>query len=460
MKEKVSVPFMLLGILFNVCLIAANLLETKVIQIGSLTVTAGLLVFPISYIINDCIAEVWGFKKARLIIWSGFAMNFFVVALGLIAVAIPAAPFWEGEEHFDFVFGMAPRIVAASLMAFLVGSFLNAYVMSKMKVASRGRHFSARAILSTLAGETADSLIFFPVAFGGIIAWRELLIMMCIQIILKSMYEVIILPVTIRVVKAIKKIDGSDVYDTDISYNVLKVKDIIEIENITLPFYNFMNMNKESALVVFSGGQDSTTCLFWAKRNFKKVYALSFLYGQKHEKEVELAREIARKAEVEFDVMDVSFIGSLGHNSLTDTSMVMDQEKPADSFPNTFVPGRNLFFLSIAAVYARERGINHLITGVSQTDFSGYPDCRDAFIKSLNVTLNLAMDEQFVIHTPLMWIDKAETWALADELGVLDVIRHETLTCYNGIPGDGCGHCPACTLRREGLEKYLKSKNQ
>ena len=226
MKEKVSVPFMLLGILFNVCLIAANLLETKVIQIGSLTVTAGLLVFPISYIINDCIAEVWGFKKARLIIWSGFAMNFFVVGLGLIAVAIPAAPFWEGEEHFGFVFGMAPRIVAASLMAFLVGSFLNAYVMSKMKIASQGRNFSARAILSTLVGETADSLIFFPVAFGGIIAWKELLIMMGLQIVLKSMYEVIILPVTIRVVKVIKKIDGSDVYDTDISYNVLKVKDI------------------------------------------------------------------------------------------------------------------------------------------------------------------------------------------------------------------------------------------
>ena len=226
MKEKVSVPFMLLGILFNVCLIAANLLETKVIQVGSLTVTAGLLVFPISYIINDCIAEVWGFKKARLIIWSGFAMNFFVVALGLIAVAIPAAPFWEGEEHFDFVFGMAPRIVAASLMAFLVGSFLYAYVMSKMKVASQGRNFSARAIWSTVVGETADSLIFFPVAFGGIIAWKELLIMMGIQIVLKSMYEVMILPVTIRVVKAIKKVDGSDVYDTDISYNVLKIKDI------------------------------------------------------------------------------------------------------------------------------------------------------------------------------------------------------------------------------------------
>ncbi len=226
MKEKVSVPFMLLGILFNVCLIAANLLETKVIQVGSITVTAGLLVFPISYIINDCIAEVWGFKKARLIIWSGFAMNFFVVALGLIAVALPAAPFWEGEQHFDFVFGMAPRIVVASLLAFLVGSFLNAYVMSKMKVASGGRNFSARAIWSTVVGETSDSLIFFPIAFGGLIAWPELLVMMGTQIVLKSLYEVIILPITIRVVKAVKRIDGSDVYDTDISYNVLKVKDI------------------------------------------------------------------------------------------------------------------------------------------------------------------------------------------------------------------------------------------
>ena len=185
-----------------------------------------MLVFPISYIINDCIAEVWGFRKARLIIWSGFAMNFFVVMLGLIAVALPAAPFWDGAAHFNFVFGMAPRIVIASLTAFLVGSFLYAYVVCRMKLASDGRNFSARAIWSTVVGETADSLIFFPVAFGGIIAWRELLIMMCIQIILKSMYEVIILPVTIRVVKAIKKIDGSDVYDTDISYNVLKVKDI------------------------------------------------------------------------------------------------------------------------------------------------------------------------------------------------------------------------------------------
>ncbi len=217
---------MLMGIVFNVCLIAANLLETKVIQLGSLTVTAGLLVFPISYIINDCIAEVWGFRKARLIIWSGFVMNFFVVTLGLIAVSLPAAPFWEGEEHFNFVFGMAPRIVAASLMAFLVGSFLNAYVMSRMKIASRGRNFSARAIWSTVVGETADSLIFFPVAFGGVIAWRELVVMMGLQILLKSAYEVVILPVTIRVVKAVKRIDGSDVYDEGISYKVWKVKEI------------------------------------------------------------------------------------------------------------------------------------------------------------------------------------------------------------------------------------------
>ena len=168
-------------------------------------------------------------------------------------------------------------------------------------------------------------------------------------------------------------------------------------------------MSNESAVVLFSGGQDSTTCLFWAKRHFKKVYALSFLYGQKHQKEVDIARNIAEKADVEFHLMDASFISKLGSNSLTDSSIEMDQEKPADSFPNTFVPGRNLFFLSIAAVFAREKGVRHLVTGVSQTDFSGYPDCRDSFVKSLNVTINLAMDEQFVIHTPLMWIDKTET---------------------------------------------------
>lgn len=217
-------------------------------------------------------------------------------------------------------------------------------------------------------------------------------------------------------------------------------------------------MIDDKVLVVFSGGQDSTTCLFWAKREFKEVYAVSYRYGQKHEIEVELARKIAEKAGVLFEVMNIPLVGQLGHNSLTDSSIEMDQEVPEKGLPNTFVPGRNMFFMSIAAVYARERGIRHLVTGVSQTDYSGYPDCRDAFVKSLNVTLNLAMDYQFVLHTPLMWIDKAQTWELADQLGVLDLVRNETLTCYNGIPGDGCGHCPSCKLRNEGLQKYLAQK--
>lgn len=216
------------------------------------------------------------------------------------------------------------------------------------------------------------------------------------------------------------------------------------------------HLDNKRALVVFSGGQDSTTCLFWAKAHFEEVWALSFTYGQKHVHEVDLARQIAKDANVHFDCMDASFISQLATScSLTDTSIVMDSEKPAAGPPNTFVPGRNLFFLSIAAVYAHERGICHLVTGVSQTDFSGYPDCRDNFIRSLNVTLNEAMDMQYVIHTPLMWIDKCQTWALADRLGVLQLIREKTLTCYNGIQGDGCGHCPACKLRREGLERYL-----
>ncbi len=221
MKQKVSVFFMLLGMLFNVCLIAANLLETKVIEVCGLTLTCGLLVFPVSYIINDCIAEVWGFAKARIIIWSGFAMNFFVVAMGLVAVQLPAAPFWEGEEHFNFVFGMAPRIVVASLLAFLVGSFLNAYVMSRMKLKSRGRHFAFRAIASTLVGETADSLIFFPIAFGGVLGWAELIPLMVAQVVLKSMYEVVVLPLTTYVVKVVKRVEQTDVYDEGISYRIL-----------------------------------------------------------------------------------------------------------------------------------------------------------------------------------------------------------------------------------------------
>ena len=222
----VSLSFMLLGIVFCACLIASNLLETKILQFGSVTITAGFLVFPISYIINDCIAEVWGFRKARLIIWLGFAVNFAMVSLFQLAVALPGAPFWEGDAAFRFIFGLAPRIAAASLMAFLLGSFLNAYVMSRMKISSRGKHFSARAVLSTLVGESADSLIFFPLAFGGLVPVSELLKMMAIQIFAKTAYEIVVLPVTIRVVNVLKTVEEMDAYDTDISYNILKIKEL------------------------------------------------------------------------------------------------------------------------------------------------------------------------------------------------------------------------------------------
>lgn len=211
----------------------------------------------------------------------------------------------------------------------------------------------------------------------------------------------------------------------------------------------------ESALVCLSGGQDSTTCLYWALKNFDHVEAVCFSYGQKHALEVEVARRIAGKAGVEFSLLDLSLLGQMTHNALTDASVVMDKEKPADALPNTFVPGRNMLFLTLAAIKAYEKGIRNLVTGVSQTDFSGYPDCRDTFIRSLNVSLNLAMESQFVIHTPLMWLDKEQEWELADELGVFDLVRNETLTCYNGVMADGCGECPACMLRRAGLERYL-----
>ncbi|MCR5434576.1 MAG: queuosine precursor transporter [Bacteroidaceae bacterium] len=220
---------MVMGILFCTCLIASNLLETKILQFTpSFTITAGVLCFPLSYILNDCIAEVWGFRKARLIIWSAFLMNFLVVALGQLAVLLPAASFWkENEAHFNFVFGLAPRIAVASFLAFLVGSFINAYVMSRMKLRSRGRHFSARAIVSTLFGEGADSLIFFPLAFGGLMPFAELLRLMLIQVVVKTLYEVIALPLTIRVVDFVKKLDDTDTFDSDLdSYNPLKVFDL------------------------------------------------------------------------------------------------------------------------------------------------------------------------------------------------------------------------------------------
>jgi queuosine precursor transporter len=226
-QEKLSVPFMLLGMLFCTCLITSNLLETKVLQLGPVSLTAGFLVFPVSYIINDCLSEVWGFRKTRMIIWLGFVMNFFVVLMGQIAVFLPAAPYWSANEpHFNFIFGLAPRIAGASFAAFLAGSFLNAYIMSRMKVATQGRHFSLRAIVSTIAGEGADSLIFFPLAFGGMMSVPNLVELMLIQVFAKTLYEILVLPITIRVVKYIKKMEGTDVYDRNISYNVLRIKDI------------------------------------------------------------------------------------------------------------------------------------------------------------------------------------------------------------------------------------------
>jgi conserved hypothetical integral membrane protein len=226
MKKQVSVPFMVAGILFCVCLILANFLESKLIQIGPVQATGGLIIFPIAYILNDCIAEVWGFRKARLIIWSGFLMNFFAVTVAQIAIALPPAPYYEHQEAFSTVFGATLRVSIASFIAFLVGSFLNAYVMSKMKIASRGKGFGIRAIASTLVGESADSLIFFPIAFFGIIPLSDLFILIISQAALKTLYEILILPVTYKVVKFIKKLDGSDVYDNDISYNVLKIQEV------------------------------------------------------------------------------------------------------------------------------------------------------------------------------------------------------------------------------------------
>jgi len=212
-----------------------------------------------------------------------------------------------------------------------------------------------------------------------------------------------------------------------------------------------------SALVVFSGGQDSTTCLFWALQKFEKVETITFNYNQRHKNEIDCAINIAKELNVPHRVIDMSLLNQLAPNALTRNDMEIEPGEQGQ-LPNTFVDGRNLLFLSFAAVVAKQQGIQHIVTGVCETDFSGYPDCRDVFIKSLNVTLNLAMDYTFVIDTPLMWIDKSETWELADQLGRLEYVQHNTLTCYNGIIGPGCGECPACKLRSAGLEKYLAKK--
>ena len=223
-RASVSIPYMFCGMLFSVCLIAANLLETKQFTLGPLELTCGLLIFPVSYVLNDCMVEVWGYGKARLIIWLGFALNAGFVLVGALADLIPGASYWAGDEGFHAIFGLAPRIVAASFVAFLTGSFANAYVMSRMKLRDGSRRFSLRAIASTVVGETLDSLIFFPLAFGGVVPAKVLPVMMITQVALKTLYEILILPVTIRVVRRLKRIEGEDAYDRGISYNVFKLK--------------------------------------------------------------------------------------------------------------------------------------------------------------------------------------------------------------------------------------------
>jgi 7-cyano-7-deazaguanine synthase len=216
-------------------------------------------------------------------------------------------------------------------------------------------------------------------------------------------------------------------------------------------------MKNNKAVVVFSGGQDSTTCLFWALKKFDYVEVVTFDYNQRHNEEIKVAKEIAEDMDVRHHILDMSLLNQLAPNALTRNDIeVKDGEE--GELPSTFVPGRNLLFLSFATILARQIGAKHIVTGVCETDFSGYPDCRDVFVKSLNVTLNLSMDDEFVVHTPLMWLDKAETWEMADGLNAFEYVREKTLTCYNGVRGDGCGNCPACELRKNGLDTYLANK--
>nr|WP_314310169.1 7-cyano-7-deazaguanine synthase QueC [Kingella denitrificans] len=212
------------------------------------------------------------------------------------------------------------------------------------------------------------------------------------------------------------------------------------------------------ALVVFSGGQDSTTCLFQAMQQYgaENVQAITFAYGQRHGIELERAASIAQELGIRQTVLDLSLITAITHNALTDAQAAIETD--AQGMPNTFVDGRNALFLLYAAIYAKSQNIRDIFIGVCETDFSGYPDCRQIFVQSMNVTLNLAMAYDFRLHTPLMYLTKKETWALADELGVLDYIRTRTHTCYLGVDG-GCHECPSCVLRERGLAEYLAEKS-
>lgn len=215
------------------------------------------------------------------------------------------------------------------------------------------------------------------------------------------------------------------------------------------------------AVVVFSGGQDSTTCLVQALEEFDEVHAITFDYGQRHRQEIEVAKSLAIELGVSaHKVMDVGLLNELAVSALTRDNILVSNDLDDNGLPNTFVPGRNILFLTLAGIYAYQINAKTIITGVCETDYSGYPDCRDEFVKAMNSSLVLGMDRKLEIRTPLMWLDKAETWAMADQYQALSFVKEKTLTCYNGIIGDGCGDCPACHLRKNGLDSYLAERDQ
>ena len=213
------------------------------------------------------------------------------------------------------------------------------------------------------------------------------------------------------------------------------------------------------AVIVFSGGQDSTTCLIHAIPQYDEIHCITFDYGQRHRAEIEIAQQLARKFEVTaHKILDVSLLNDLAVSSLTRENIpVPTTRQTASGLPNTFVPGRNILFLTLASIYAYQIQASTVITGVCETDFSGYPDCRNAFVESINNSITLGMDFKLKIETPLMWLNKAETWALAEHHQQLDLIRDETLTCYNGIKGIGCSECDACKLRARGLTEFINN---
>lgn len=214
------------------------------------------------------------------------------------------------------------------------------------------------------------------------------------------------------------------------------------------------------AVVVFSGGQDSTTCLIEALTQYDEVHAITFDYGQRHRQEIEVAKNLAAFFGIaSHKVMDVRLLNELAISALTRDAIPVSNELMPNGLPNTFVPGRNILFLTLAGIYAYQLGAQSIITGVCETDFSSYPDCRNEFVKAMQNALEIGMDKKLNIVTPLMWLNKAQTWALADKYHQLELIQSKTLTCYNGIIGKGCQTCSACLLRQRGLDDYLDNKD-